>query len=101
MAENTTVQQNDDQVLLTPKDMADKKKESYNKFLYFEDGVRKIDCIIAYNVSVDDDKASAKEANRDIYVANLEKRGLQCEVADSAKVSSHSRKCPKLNHKQK
>ena len=43
---------------------------------------RKIDCIIAYDVLAEDDKATTKENYRGIYLENLEKRGLELEKAE-------------------
>ena len=78
--------QNDDQVLLSAKEMAEKKSDDSQKDLCFEDGERKIDCIIAYEVLVDDEDAATKEAHRESYFKNLEKRGLQIEKADCKQV---------------
>lgn len=72
----------DDQTLLTAKEMAAKNQ----KFQYFEDGERKIDCIIAYDVLAEDEEAEAKEGHRELYFKNLEARGLDLEKADSKQV---------------
>ena len=72
----------DDQTLLTAREMADKNQ----KYQYFEDGERKIDCIIAYDVLAEDDEATTKENYRGIYLKNLEKRGLELEKAECKQV---------------
>lgn len=72
----------DDQTLLTVKEMAAKNQ----KFLYFEDGDRKIDCIIAYDILAEDEHATTKEGYRTTYLNNLEARGLELEKANIKQV---------------
>lgn len=76
---------NDDQTLLTSKEMADKKQ----KYLYFDDGERKIDCIIAFDVPAEDDDAASKDSYRKTYFENLQKKGLEIEKADCKQVFFH------------
>ena len=72
----------DDQTLLTAKEMAAKNQ----KFLYFEDGEKKIDCVIAYDILAEDEHAATKEGHRETYFKNLEAKGLVLEKADCKQV---------------
>lgn len=83
--ESSTIN-NDQSGLLTATEMADKKKSEATKSLYLEDGERKIDCIIAYEVDLEDDDTAKKEGYRDTYFKNLQEKGLILEKADQAKV---------------
>ena len=56
------------------------KKEVKNKYLYFNDGIRKTDYIIAYR---DDSKEhdNVKERRR-VFIENLKIQGLRIECVD-------------------
>ena len=57
MAENIGVQ-NDDQLLLASREVVGKNDMS-SKYLFFDDGTTKIDCMIAYEVLAEDDDAES------------------------------------------
>jgi len=85
-AEETSlsVMANDRAGLLTSNEMTEKRKANSNKSLYFDDGVRRIDYILAYQVIAKEDEvdANAKEKNRQTYLQNLRKKGLEIEKAE-------------------
>lgn len=80
---------NDQSGLLTATEMAEKKRSDASKTLYFEDGERKIDCIVAYEVDPEDDDADKKEQFRQTYFNNLQEKGLVLEKAEQAKVVTY------------
>ena len=47
--------------------------------LYFEDGVRKIDFIIAFKSEEDDDNEKQQQNMRNVYFKNLKEKGVEIE----------------------
>lgn len=70
--------------LLTSMEMAEKKKSNSVKSLYFEDGIRQIDHMLAYEIVAGDDEkeAAKKEEYRQTYLKNLQSKGLEIEHAE-------------------
>lgn len=59
------------------------KKEVKNKYLYFNDGVRKTDYIIAYQDD-SEEHDNVKERKR-VFIENLKTHGLSIEYVDKKK----------------
>ena len=75
--------------LLTSLEMAEKKKSETNKSLYFEDGVRIVDYILAYEIGDDDDDQAERDEHRQTYLNHLQEKGLIIEKADPKKTEVH------------
>ncbi len=56
------------------------------KSLYFEDGIRKIDYVLAYVVEEDEEDREKNEAKRKKFMQSLVQEGLEYEEALSTKV---------------
>lgn len=62
--------------------------DELNKSLYFDDGVSRIDYVIAYTEEEEEEDRQKNSAKRQLFLKNLESQGLQLEEALSTKVSS-------------
>lgn len=82
---------NDKSELLTSVEMAEKRKAKGNRYLYFDDGERKIDYVLAYQNLPDDDENKSKiEGYRQTFLANLKGKGVEVEAADTKKSTTVS-----------
>lgn len=82
---------NDKSGLLTSLEMAEKRKAIGNKYLYFDDGERKIDYVLAYQNLPDDDEDKPKiEGYRQTFLAKLKEKGVEVEAADTKKSTAVS-----------
>ena len=75
--------------LLTSLEMAEKKKSDTNKSFYFEDGVRQIDYILAYEIGNCDVKNEHTDEHRKTYLNHLQEKGLILEKGDPRKTEVH------------
>ena len=57
-----------------------------NKSLYFEDGERRIDYVLAFTEEEDEEDRQKNSAKREIFLNNLKHQGLELEEAISSKV---------------
>ena len=73
--------------LLTSMELSLKKRDESTKDLYFEDGERKIDYILAYEIAENDDELTAKKKSdwRKTYLDNIISDGLEIEETISGK----------------
>ncbi|XP_074649330.1 anoctamin-4-like [Tubulanus polymorphus] len=62
-----------------------KKEISKKETCFFDDGVRKIDYILAFIDDGTKDKDAKKKDKRDIFMKNLEEEGLQLEIEEKEK----------------
>lgn len=82
---------NDKSELLTSVEMAEKRKAKGNRYLYFDDGERKIDYVLAYQNLPDDDENKSKiDGYRQTFLANLKGKGVEVEAADTKKSTTVS-----------
>lgn len=60
--------------------------EEQNKSLFFDDGERRIDYVLAYVEEEDEEERSKNSEKRRLFLDNLKGQGLELEEAISSKV---------------
>ena len=60
--------------------------EELNKSLFFDDGERRIDYVLAYVEEEDEEERSKNSGKREFFLNNLKNQGLELEDAISSKV---------------